>query len=222
MLSMTEYIKDIETDEIPGLDEILKMRQDAKTELQELDSGGRHKRMMVTDAGAFMFAVEHLFPCVVGKSKWKTEVLDTPISKIMTTSDEAFVYLLVENGLEHWKNKASRNDVSRSRGQYTGKGCNRPGGGWPPDAIQRYNELMKAVDRDRRSELGEAVENRVTQILSEKCLDKRTEDQLRRKRRRSAQQGDTELREEQYIEPDVVWTDDDSDEFEDGGTRVRL
>ena len=81
---------------------------------------------------------------------------------------------------------------------------------------------MKAVDRDRRSELGEAVENRVTQILSEKCLDKRTEDQLRRKRRRSAQQGDTELREEQYVEPDVVWTDDDSDEFEDGGTRVRL
>ena len=41
-------------------------------------------------------------PAVIGTDKWRQEQKTTPFSKIVTVSDEAYLYLIVESNYEKW------------------------------------------------------------------------------------------------------------------------
>ena len=121
----------------------------------------------------------------------------TRLSNVMTVSDEAFVFLVLENNWERWLdiNNKSQNKytpVRRGNGnqittnvlpKYTninghpsndGKNVIR---GWSEAGIKRFNELCKIVKKDRKKNAD--VENQIFEMLRSEMETKRS-----RKRRR--------------------------------------
>ena len=65
------------TEELPTIDDILKLRKNLQT---------------------MRVLCNHFLPCVVGKKRWKMQILaGKHVNDIATVSDEAFVLLVLEN-----------------------------------------------------------------------------------------------------------------------------
>ncbi len=107
----------------------------------------------------------------------------TRLSKIITVSDEAFVYLVLENNWERWLdiNQKSQNRYIPSRRgssvritsdilpQYTNiNGHPSNDGtnvvrGWSDDGIERFNELCQIIKNDRKT--NSKIEDKIFQTI---------------------------------------------------------
>lgn len=130
---------------------------------------------MRSNKDAFYSFCDNLLPGVVGKVTWKHKVTRELVRDIATPSDEAFVYLLLENNWKVWKEAAKREEkkaraddavseldeedessqeesVKSIASEYTD--ANPKGGknsGWSENGMKRYNELCIMVKADRAS-----------------------------------------------------------------------
>jgi hypothetical protein len=124
---------------------------------------------------AFFFFFNNFLECVCGANAWRTakktmlvsEARHSDNSKMVTTSDEAFALLLIDNYLEKWKTGAELVDkdnpteaddgqnmttkkTKRQAGKYTEKKkgtCKY--GGWSDDGIRQFNALRIMVKENR-------------------------------------------------------------------------
>lgn len=139
--------------------------------LQEFIGGRRNQ-------DAFELTMERFAPCVVGKSLYKQRLKSAKCEEdLITVSDEAFLYLILENAYDRWVDifkRSQREDADRrTKGrewrwesdvptQYTEGGikfsatATRPQGrgsskGWTNEGILRYNELFRMVRKDRQN-----------------------------------------------------------------------
>lgn len=130
---------------------------------------------MRNDSNAFVSFCDNFLPAVVGKAVWKNNVTSKLVSEMATPSDEAFVYLLLENNWNKWEEEArqaiaklnkeegvdelleqdeeeesSQSGKSTIATEYTES--NPRGGkntGWSSEGMRRYNELYTRVTEDR-------------------------------------------------------------------------
>jgi hypothetical protein len=144
----------------------------------------------------FKYFCEHFVKEVIGFSKW-TQIRDglVLVSQNVTIADEAFARLCVENYTELCRKRAegdpARQDnngdkhVTKGRktkfetGRWTRNGeGTRVNGGWHPDGIKRYKELLDWVKEDRSNDEEETEKEIQEEYKSEK------EDKARSKKKR--------------------------------------
>jgi hypothetical protein len=194
---------------MPALDELLKLRQEP---LWDQDDKGR-----IVNNDGFIFLVSFMFGSLIGKRQWNKDKFTERVSQEMTTSDEAFVLLVLEN---NWD---ILNDVDNAEAKFTGRTIttNRRNDGWSNEGISRYNDLVKFVKKNRKREYSRNVEVGVMNLLyeQEKGVDARRkreaeheDDPDKMRQRKSKKQKSIGLQEPR-IEP-VVNLDDSSDEEE--------
>ena len=92
---------------MPALDELLKLRQEP---LWDQDDKGR-----IVNNDGFIFLVSFMFGSLIGKRQWNKDKFTERVSQEMTTSDEAFVLLVLEN---NWD---ILNDVDNAEAKFTGR-----------------------------------------------------------------------------------------------------
>ncbi len=133
--------------------------------------------------------LNYVLPCVVGKNQWNQQRHEKLVREFVTPSDEAFGYLILENIWDTWKGMsteechavlASRLTLNRrASGGGTKKETGREGKwtdptkskevssrrfrGWDPEGIRRFNELIKEVMDDRKTDTGEEFEKQFQQ-----------------------------------------------------------
>ena len=83
--------------ELPNLEDILKMRPSLTTNVGVEDEGQY-------DTKSFVFVAEHLVGAVLGKKEWDNYKLRRRVSKHFTETDEAFLYVVLVNSYDLWKN----------------------------------------------------------------------------------------------------------------------
>jgi hypothetical protein len=108
---------------VPDLQEILKMRPSPMTPNDHDDDQDDNQN----DITAFTFVTEHLVRHVLGKKEWDRYKCRNLLSTRFTPSDEAYLYVLLMNSYDLWKN------VEGSRvgnGSLTKDGTNKKYCGW--------------------------------------------------------------------------------------------
>jgi hypothetical protein len=126
---------------IPPLEEIAKLRH--------------------ADFKVWSFFCEEFLPCVVGKSKWNHGCASSLMSTFVTVTDEALTLLLLENSWDTWHQTESKSytrnkeDLLQSKWTVAAKAVGRFGG-WKEDGLERFNDLVKEVRKNRLE--GNAVE----------------------------------------------------------------
>lgn len=96
-----------------------------------------------------------VLPFAVGKQKWNTCSKMVDYYRFVTTSDEAFAMILLENGAPRWldqlkEEKKSRKDLQNTR--YTqGDLITNKAPGWSDEGIERYVSLMGDVSRNQKN-----------------------------------------------------------------------
>jgi hypothetical protein len=138
------------------------------------------------DKTAFTFVVEHLIPAVLGRKTWKQKMCTELVSTTFTPSDEAFLYVVLSNSYDLWKNA---NGSKIGTGTITKDGTNKKYCGWTREGIAIYNEMMKKVKVNRKAPGAEEVEKAARKALQERYQSKNQTvaaraNSLRRKRRR--------------------------------------
>lgn len=126
---------------------------------------------------------DNFLPCVVGKTRWKKHIgsrTSQVINDFVSVSDEAFTLLLLENvwdimhevSVEEFfvpkkrkrSQQANTNDQEVEDSGQVGKRLligrwtkdwrgSKKYGGWAPDGIARYNELVELVTNDRKNDV---------------------------------------------------------------------
>ena len=81
---------------LPNLEDILKMRQ-APTMNGGVEEGEN-------DTKSFMFVTEYLVGAVLGKKEWDNYKLHHWVTKHFAETDEAFLYVILANSYDLWKN----------------------------------------------------------------------------------------------------------------------
>jgi hypothetical protein len=122
---------------LPDLQEILKMRP--TTMRPEPMTNNEENNDDIT---AFMFVVEHLVGAVIGKKVWDRTKCHHNVSKSLTKSDEAYLYVILYNSYHLWKNAEGTRVGS---GSLTKDGSNKKYCGWTKEGILMYNQFMKKV-----------------------------------------------------------------------------
>jgi hypothetical protein len=139
----------------------------------------------------FKYFCEHFVKEVIGFGKW-TQIRDglVLVSTNVTIEDEAFARLCVENYTELCKKRAEgdpRRDNNGDKrvktkfetGKWTRNGeGTRVNGGWHPDGLKRYKELLHWVEEDRSNDEEETEKEIQEEYKSEK------EDKARSKKKR--------------------------------------
>jgi hypothetical protein len=144
---------------LPDLQEILKMRPSPTTQNEENDE---HQDDDQNKIDTFTFVAEHLVGPVLGKKEWDRYKCRERLSTKFTPSDEAYLYVLLTNSYDLWKN------VEGSRvgnGSLTKDGTNKKYCGWTREGIQMYNEFLKKVKDNRKEDWAHDVEKQVTEAL---------------------------------------------------------
>ena len=98
--------------------------------------------------------------CMVGAMRWKRLVLsgkEKPMD-VATASDEALTLLMYENYWPSWLDKHENKTVVRPP-KYTKQEGMRYGE-WNDEGIERFNELLDEVKKDRESAAGKRMEER--------------------------------------------------------------
>lgn len=99
-----------------------------------------------------------LLPCAVGKHKFRKNKNVRVLSEWATISDEAFALLAFENGHKRWESQCN-GDTSLAGTMYTLNGSNaRKGQGWTKSGLDRFRDLYKMVQKDRRDNGGVDLE----------------------------------------------------------------
>lgn len=121
---------------------------------------------------AFFFTCDHFLPNIVGKYRFRNFSSQMMMSSLATRSDEALMYLFLENNWERWS------DMSKSRPplkestistKYSYRGNKAEEfGGWTEEGIKRFNELMEQVENDRNSWYASGVEEEYLLYRQEK------------------------------------------------------
>ena len=110
-----------------------------------------------------------LIHCVTSLT-WRYNSYNTPVSKIFTVSDEAFVMLLLEHNAKDLKlvhknqHKIDRKD---SVPKYTKVKGNERFQGWHKNGLKRYNELYKIVHKNRMTDQSRKIETLMMKKYSE-------------------------------------------------------
>ena len=136
---------------LPNLQEILKMRPSPTDDNDDWD-----------DITTFTFVTEYLVGTVIGKKEWDRYKCRERLSPKFTPSDEAYLYVLLTNSYDLWKN------VEGSRvgnGSLTKDGTNKKYCGWTREVIQMYNEFLKKVKDNHKEDWAHDMEKQVTEAL---------------------------------------------------------
>ena len=144
---------------LPDLQEILKMRPSPMTQNEENDE---HQDDDQNKIDTFTFVAEHLVGPVLGKKEWDRYKCRERLSTKFTPSDEAYLYVLLTNSYDLWKN------VEGSRvgnGSLTKDGTNKKYYGWTREGIQMYNKFLKKVKDNRKEDWAHDMEKQVTEAL---------------------------------------------------------
>jgi hypothetical protein len=141
---------------MPTLGELGMLREEPEWDPQD---DGR----MVNNKG-FVFLVEFMYGCLIGKRSWKKGKYVRKASDQMTVSDEAFVLLVLDN---YWD---ILNGEESADPKYTGKHSttNRRNDGWSNEGITVYNHLQVFVKKNRSEVFALEVEEGVMNLLYEK------------------------------------------------------
>lgn len=134
----------------------------------------------------FVFVNNHLCRAVIGKRLWDDIKFHKPLSKILTISDEAFLYTILENSYELWVESTSR---KVEKGTYTKQGTNKKYCGWSSGGINKYNDFFEKVkeNREEAERHGNELEMKLLEELKARFSNEHTLGQAskrRRKRRR--------------------------------------
>ena len=116
---------------------------------------------------AFVHFCDCFLKNVSGRMKWRSDLLQKPLTAVATESDEAFTLLVLENNWDYWlalaaeksdgngENDRIDNRRIRRNGwtvhpKWTGRAsyCGKMDG-WDDEAIDRYNDLIDLVVKDR-------------------------------------------------------------------------
>jgi hypothetical protein len=160
LLDMKGKARDMEREgkEVPGymtlpdLQEILKMRP-SPTDDDDDDQD---------DITTFTFVAEYLVGAVIGKKEWDRYKCRDRLSTKFTPSDKAYLYVILTNSYDLWKN------VEGSRvgtGSLTKDGTNKKYCGWTREGIEMYNEFLKKVKENCQARWAHDVESQVTETL---------------------------------------------------------
>lgn len=97
----------------------------------------------------FLFWKHFVFH-VAGKRYCKKHGASVQLSKFVTASDEAFACLILINNWDRWEDMADKKDKTRDA-KYTGSHVqsNNKYGGWSKEGIQAFNQILRAVKKDR-------------------------------------------------------------------------
>jgi hypothetical protein len=151
---------------MPSLEDILQLREEPLWDPED--------EVRIVNNKGLLFMVEFMYGTIIGKRQWKKDKYIALLSSEMTTSDEAFVLLVLEN---NWD---ILNGVARAEPKYTSRvtTSNRRNDGWTNEGITRYNELQENVKINRKKDYSHSVEKGIMNLLYE---NERGED-ARRKR----------------------------------------
>jgi hypothetical protein len=209
------------------------------------------KRDITTDEDfeVFAFYWEQLLPKQVGSLVWCKEVRnyeticqamrrDVPNLPMITSMDEAFTVLLIQNSIGRWKKELERDRTSTTNsdsdqnpktnhnGRFTttDKGQNE-WGGWSQTGLKLFREYKDANKAARREQKTRAVEDTCLEMLRKKhkiiCRDHKSQIEFERSNRRKRKRGvDEDLEQgeepEQAIPEELLNNLSDDDDDDDG------
>jgi hypothetical protein len=111
-------------------------------------------------AALYVHYLSNGLKCMVGATRWKRLVLsgkEKPMD-VATASDEALTLLMYENYWPSWKDKHENKMIVRPP-RYTKQEGMRYGE-WNDEGIERFNELLEEVKKDRASAAGQRTDER--------------------------------------------------------------
>ena len=101
-----------------------------------------------------------MLSAVVGRVRWKAKVMEEPITSFVKPGLEVFAILLYVNGYHVWQEKYEQDPTPtavvsvhlRQKFRYTASSKSaKRNAGWPPEAIEDYNDLYRLVVNDRKA-----------------------------------------------------------------------
>jgi hypothetical protein len=145
---------------LPNLEDILKMRQLPTT------NGGVEEGENNTKS--FVFVAEYLIGAVLGKKEWDNYKLHHRVMKHFTETDEAFLYVILANSYDLWKNTEG---TRVGTGNLTRDGSNKKYCGWTKQGIKLYNDILEKVKANHNASWAQNMEDKVMETLRDcnKC-----------------------------------------------------
>ena len=132
-----------------------------------------HDILNCNDDAILQVYATKILPFAVGKQKWNTCSKMVDYYRFVTTSDEAFAMILLENGATRWLDKLKeptkrRKDLEHTR--YTqGDILTNKAPGWSHEGIERYVMLMGDVSRNQKNtDFKKRLSNLVVQAFQKK------------------------------------------------------
>ena len=122
-----------------------------------------------TNDASYGIIMGRFAPCVVLINIFNKRMKNIPIDedKLWTVSDEAFLYVAIENAYARWADMLLRKHAhardptvsleSDVRSLYTLEGGNTRQGrfkGWTAEGVQRYSEIHDIIEQDRSNNVG--------------------------------------------------------------------
>jgi hypothetical protein len=148
---------------LPNLEDILKMRQSLTT------NGGEEAPTMnnrveggENDAKSFLFVAKHLIGAILGKKEWDNYKFRHWVTKHFTETDEAFLYVVLVNSYDLWKNTEG---TRVGTGNLTRDGSNKKYCGWTKQGITMYNDILEKVRANCNVSWAQNVEDKVMETL---------------------------------------------------------
>jgi hypothetical protein len=143
--------------ELPKLEDILEMRPSPTA------NGGGEEVENINKG--FVFVAEYLVGAVLGKKEWDNNKFHHGVTKHFMDSDEAFLYVLLANSYDLWKN-AEGSKVGT--GNLTRDGSSKKFCGWTKQGIKFYNDILEKVKTNRNASWAKNVEDKVMETLKER------------------------------------------------------
>ena len=119
---------------------------------------------MRSNTEIFTYVAETFYKAIKGKTLYNKQTKVDLMSEVVTASDEAFVFLTLENNWDRWMEQYRIDELPNKDeiknevyGPFTrtgvgNKGFTRHTSGWSTEGINRYNELCAHIDEDRRND----------------------------------------------------------------------
>jgi hypothetical protein len=119
----------------------------------------------------------------LGKKEWDKYKFCHQVTKHFTETDEAFLYVLLANSYDLWKN------VEGSKvgtGNLTQDGLITKYCGWTKQGIKLYNNILEKVKTNCNASLAQNVENKVIETLREhyNCVGRRNTQLIQHRKKR--------------------------------------
>jgi hypothetical protein len=144
--------------ELPNLEDILKMRQSLTTNSGVEDEGQY-------DTKSFVFVTKYLVGAVLGKKEWENYKLHHRVLKHFTKTDKAFLYVVLVNSYDLWKNTEG---IRVGTGKLTQDGSNKKYCGWTKEGIKMYNKILEKVKANRIASWAQKVEDKVMETMRDR------------------------------------------------------